>query len=179
MNPMNWISPTGLRPSAAIPTHSPLIRSSARGVSTTRSDPKRLCKPTVARKTPPLAPTSSPSTTTFSSSAMARARARLMASTSVTSGIFALPELVPLGVVDLRELVIEVVEHGCGRSRRSGKIALDGGLDLGLAGRDQFFLLRLAPEIPAREIAPQSANGLRLPSLADLCLGPVAAGIVG
>ena len=38
---MNWISSTGLRPRAAMPTHNPLIRSSARGVST-RSAPMRF-----------------------------------------------------------------------------------------------------------------------------------------
>ena len=49
---MNWISPTGLSPCAAIPTQSPLIRVSDSGVSKTRSTPKRCCKPAVARKTP-------------------------------------------------------------------------------------------------------------------------------
>src|SRR6266404_7268095 len=54
---------------------------------------KRGCNPTVARKTPPLTPTSSPNTTTFRSSSIARARARLMASTSVTSGISRSPRV--------------------------------------------------------------------------------------
>ena len=117
MKPMNWISPTGLRPCAAMPTHRPLISSSASGVSITRSGPKRFCRPTVARKTPPLTPTSSPSTTTFGSSCMARASARLTASTSVTSAMGGTLQLVALGGVDVRQLGVEVIEHGLRRAR--------------------------------------------------------------
>src|SRR6266581_4252286 len=93
INPMNWISPTGFKPCAAMPTQSPLIRSSASGVSNTRSGPKRCCSPTVARKTPPLTPTSSPNTTTLGSSSIARASAILTASTSVISGISLSPQV--------------------------------------------------------------------------------------
>src|SRR5919198_6677862 len=168
MNPMNWISPTGLRPSAAMPTQSPLMRSSANGASITRSGPKRCCSPAVALKTPPLAPTPSPRTTTFSSSAIARASARFTASTSVTSGIAGLPQRVLLRPVDPWQAMIEGIEHRCRPARRDGQIALDGGLNLGLAGRDELFLLCLAPQPAIGEIAPQPADGLRLPTLAHL-----------
>ena len=70
-----------------MPTHKPLISNSDRGVSITRWGPKRCCRPAVARKTPPLMPTSSPNTTTLGSSSIARARAKVTASTRVTSGM--------------------------------------------------------------------------------------------
>src|SRR6478672_2430954 len=81
-----------------MPTQSPLIRASDSGVSKTRSTPKRCCNPAVARNTPPLTPTSSPKTTTLGSSARARASAKLIASTSVTSGILVLDFLTLAGI---------------------------------------------------------------------------------
>src|SRR3990167_1294507 len=87
MNPMNWISATGFRPCDAMPTLMPAISASASGVSITRRQPKRSFRPLVARNTPPLVPTSSPSTTTLGSFCMARASARFTASTSVTTWV--------------------------------------------------------------------------------------------
>src|SRR6218665_661069 len=78
--PRNWISITGFRPCAAMPTDRPAIMVSASGVSITRLKPKASRRPRVARNTPPLTPTSSPSTTTSPSSRIARCRARLTAS---------------------------------------------------------------------------------------------------
>src|SRR5262249_22956262 len=154
---MNWISPTGLSPCAAMPTHKPLISSSASGVSTTRSAPKRCCNPAVARNTPPFTPTSSPSTTTLSSSAMARPSARFTASTSVSSVMRLLLQLqlLPLGGIDLREFRIEVIEHGRGGARGGRQIALDRCFDLLLAFRDEPLLVGFAPELSADELRPQ------------------------
>src|SRR3990172_9336720 len=152
MKPMNWISPTGLRPCAAMPTHRPLIRSSASGVSSTRSGPKRFCSPTVARNTPPLIPTSSPSTITFGSSCMARASARLTASTSVTSAMGGPSDLVSLGGVDVWQPGVEVIEHARRLAGRRGQIALDGCLDLALAFGGELLLLGLAPPLLADEL---------------------------
>ncbi|MCY1453688.1 hypothetical protein D9M71_706980 [compost metagenome] len=87
---MNWISTTGRKPWAAMPTARPAIMVSASGVSITRLKPKLSRKPNVARNTPPLTPTSSPSTTTRSSSAMARCSARLTASSKVTLSLLML-----------------------------------------------------------------------------------------
>src|SRR3984893_4479273 len=64
MKSANWISGTGFRPYIAIPMAAPMIPASASGVSITRSGPNSSIKPSVARKTPPNLPTSSPSTTT-------------------------------------------------------------------------------------------------------------------
>src|SRR6266516_6884072 len=162
MKPMNWISPTGLRPCAAMPTHSPLINSSASGVSITRSAPNRCCSSTVARKTPPLTPTSSPSTTTLASSSMARASARLTASTNVTSGIGASGELRPLAGIGAREFGVEMVEHRLRRTRRGRQIAFDRRLVLLLAFGGELLLLRLAPRVLTYEIGEQARDRLLL-----------------
>src|SRR5258707_632061 len=164
---MNWIAPPGLSPGAAMPTHSPLINSSASGVSITRSGPKRCCSPTVARKTPPLTPTSSPSTTTSASSSMARASARLTASTNVTSGIGA-SQLPALAGIAAREFGVEMVEHRVRATRRRRQIALDRRLDALLALGRKRFLLRLAPRLPAYEIRAQARDRLLLPAGLDL-----------
>src|SRR3989338_4046586 len=68
INPENWISATGFIPLTASPIEAPTIPSSERGVSITLSAPNSFCNPSVARKTPPFNPTSSPSTTTLLSS---------------------------------------------------------------------------------------------------------------
>src|SRR3990172_4322154 len=64
MKSANWISATGRRPLSAIPIAIPTIPDSASGVSKTLSSPKRSHSPSVARKTPPLFPISSPRRTT-------------------------------------------------------------------------------------------------------------------
>jgi hypothetical protein len=62
--PENWISATGLRPIEAMPIAMPTIAASASGRVEHAPAPKRCCSPAVARNTPPLAPMSSPSSTT-------------------------------------------------------------------------------------------------------------------
>src|SRR5262245_3170836 len=130
-----------------MPTQSPLISSSDSGVSSTRSGPKRFCSPAVERNTPPLTPTSSPSTTTPGSSCSARPRARVTASTSVTSGIWRSPQLRALAAVGARQLGVQVVEDSFWRTRGDRQIALDGGLDLLLALRGEGLLICLAPDL--------------------------------
>src|SRR5262249_51015700 len=166
--PMNWISPTGLSPCAAMPTQAPPISSSDSGVSITRSGPKRCCSPTVARNTPPFTPTSSPSTITFGSSCIARASARLTASTSVDSGIAASLQLVALGRVDLGKFGIEVIEHRLRRSWRFRQIPFCRSVDALLALACELFLLRLAPCLLADEIGAQPDDRLLLPTPLDL-----------
>src|SRR5947208_12819863 len=173
-NPMNWISPTGFSPCAAIPTQSPLIRSSASGVSRTRSGPKRVCSPTVARKTPPLMPTSSPSTTTSGSSSIARASARLTASTNVTSAIALSRELAALRDISLGQIGIEMIEHGFGSARLRCQVAFDRRLDALMALRGELFLVRFAPHLLAGEKGSQPRDRLFLPASLDFFLGTIA-----
>src|SRR6267143_2461609 len=166
--PMNWISPTGLSPCAAMPTQAPLISSSDSGVSITRSGPKRCCRPTVARNTPPFTPTSSPSTITFGSSCIARASARLTASTSVDSVMGDPLQLVALGSVGPGKFRIKVIEHRLRRTWRYRQVPFRRRVDLLLTLAHELFLLRLAPCLLADEICTQPRNRLLLPAPPNL-----------
>src|SRR5690606_18781381 len=81
--PSNWASATGFMPCAARPTDRPAMVVSSSGVSSTRCGPNFCCRPAVARNTPPLTPTSSPSTSTDGSCSSSHARARVIASIRV------------------------------------------------------------------------------------------------
>src|SRR5262249_3797281 len=174
---MNWISPTGLSPCAAMPTQSPPISASDSGVSKTRSAPKRFCSPAVARKTPPFMPTSSPKTTTSGSSARARASAKLIASTSVASGIEVLYFLALRGI-GAGQSGVEMVEHAFWRTRTDRKEAVDGRCDLLLGFGGDFFLVRFAPIHSADQIISQPSNWLLLPALLDFFRRAIARRIV-
>src|SRR6266436_6654468 len=165
---MNWISPTGFSPCAAMPTHRPPISASASGVSMTRSRPKRCWSPTVARKTPPLTPMSSPSSTTLGSSPSARASATLIASTNVISGTERCLKLAALAPIGMREFGVEMIEHGLRSARARRQIAGDRRLHPLLALGGELLFLRLAPGHLADEIGPQPRNRLLLPMRLDL-----------
>src|SRR3974390_1274825 len=175
---MNWISATGLSPCAAIPTQSPLISSSESGVSRTRSTPKRRCKPDVARKPPPFVPTSSPNTTTSGSSAKARASARLIASTSVSSTTGLILDFLALPRISSRKPGIEMVEHGLWRRRSRGQIAFYRALHVFLALGCDFLFLRFAPTHVSDEISSQPRDRLLFPALLHFLRRPIARGIV-
>src|SRR5581483_2899438 len=104
MKSANWISATGRRPFSAAPIATPTIESSASGVSITRSSPKRPRRPSVALKTPPLAPTSSPSTMTRSSRAISSASVSRTVSTIVFTAIASppLPRAVLIPCIDVQ-----------------------------------------------------------------------------
>src|SRR6476620_11676492 len=70
-----------------MPTAKPMMPDSASGVSKHRSSPKSRVRPSVTRKTPPRAPTSSPKTTTFSSAARASRSAVFKAWAMVSTGM--------------------------------------------------------------------------------------------
>src|SRR5438034_146963 len=80
MKSANWISAIGISPFRAAPIATPTIADSASGVSSTRASPKRSYRPSVAPKTPPLRPTSSPSTRTRSSRSISSVMAARTAS---------------------------------------------------------------------------------------------------
>src|SRR5215470_9837587 len=177
-NPRNWISPTGLSPCADMPTQSPPIKASDSGVSKTRLAPKRCCKPAVARKTPPLTPTSSPKTTTSGSSASARARAKLIASTRVTSGIEVL-DFLTLAGVGAWQSSVEMLEHRFRLTRAGRQVVLDGRRHFLLEFAGDFFLVRFAPIHSTDEIVPQPDDRLLLPALLDLFRRAITRRIVG
>src|SRR5262249_33811676 len=179
MKPENWISPTGFSPCAAIPTHNPLMSSSASGVSITRSLPKRCCKPAVARNTPPLTPISSPSRTTSGSSASARASARLMDSTSVTSGIAVLAQAVALCRIGSRQPRIEMIEDGGRLAWHGREIFLHRLVDAFLALGCERFFLALAPGSFMDEAGAQSGDRVLLPTGLDFLRRAITRRIVG
>src|SRR3954453_19074812 len=78
-NASNCISTTGRIPFIAIPTAIPTMPASANGVSKQRFSPNSAVSPSVIRKTPPSAPTSSPNITTVSSACIASRSAWLSA----------------------------------------------------------------------------------------------------
>src|SRR5512132_2497983 len=98
------------------PTAEPRIPASASGVSTQRSGPNRSRSPTVARKTPPARPTSSPITSTEPSRASSVCRQSFTASTRVSSAKPALADV-------RRRVGVRVLEDqlGIGRRLRPGR----------------------------------------------------------
>ena len=96
MKSANCISATGRIPLTAIPMAMPTMAVSARGVSMIWRSPKRARNPSVARKAPPMLPTSSPMMTTLSSRSSSSAKASLIASRTVFSAT-----LSPVRGVDL------------------------------------------------------------------------------
>src|ERR1700731_341735 len=181
MKPVNWISDTGRKPCAASPTHMPAMTPSASGVSSTRSAPKRSRSPSVARKTPPSAPTSSPTTRTEGSSAIARASARLTAWTRLISGIAAsLPRLVERRLALFGEIprhcLVGETENRLEPLRRGREIRLRGSLDRQRDFGQQPLLIRLAPHAGGDEIVAQPGDRLFRPAGADLGAAAIAAG---
>src|SRR3989339_810640 len=124
----NSISATGRRPFIAIPIAIPRIPTSLSGVSITRSGPNRRSNPSVARKTPPSRPTSSPRTQTDGSRAISVASASLTALISVTSAI-ASPLPGEQGVALLGEVPrhyrVHIIEQAGQRHGRSALPHLD------------------------------------------------------
>src|SRR5215212_3503958 len=92
MKSANWISATGRRPFIAAPIDAPMIIDSVSGVSITRSSPNSPYSPSVARKTPPLRPTSSPITMTASSRRISDASVSRTASMKVLRAISAIAD---------------------------------------------------------------------------------------
>src|SRR5437660_10725755 len=178
--PANWISATGRKPSAAMPTAMPAIRPSARGVSATRSGPKRCCRPAVARNTPPLTPTSSPIMKTRSSSSMARASARLMPSTSVMFDIALrlLGELGGLPGVLARQPRVEMLEHLLGPRRRRIEVRLHHLLHVRLRVLGERLLLGRRPGAFGVQPGAQPQDRLLLPLLLQFLGAAIARRIV-
>src|SRR5438132_1792610 len=80
MKSANWISAIGISPLSAAPMATPTMPDSASGVSSTRASPNLAYRPSVAPKTPPLRPTSSPITSTRSSRSISSVMAARTAS---------------------------------------------------------------------------------------------------
>src|SRR5581483_7006255 len=179
MKPVNWISATGFSPCAAMPTLTPAISASASGVSSTRPAPKRFCSSTVARNTPPFAPTSSPSTTTSASRAISCASAMLIACTMLTSAMAALLRRGrALRLQRSRQLREQVIEHRFRRRLRDREVGIHRLLHAFGAFRVQRLLLVLAPRTLFDEMIAQTADRLVRPALLHFLRVAVAARVV-
>src|SRR6184192_985971 len=95
----------------------PAITPSERGVSMTRSFPYFVKRPSVARNTPPVRPTSSPKTSTRSSRAISRASAWFTASTMVSSAIAILAHARKLALKPVGRLRVHMGEVFVGVGR--------------------------------------------------------------
>src|SRR5436190_7125721 len=179
MKPMNCISATGFKPCAARPTLMPAISVSASGVSKTRAEPKRCCRPAVARNTPPFAPTSSPSTTTLSSASSSCASACVTASTSVISLMARASHRVALLMQRRRQLREQMLEHRLGWARRYGEELGDGLLDARVARFACRGLLRLAPEPLAQQVRLETRERVEALRALDVLARAITCRVVG
>src|SRR3984957_8647938 len=182
---MNWISATGFSPCVAMPTDMPAMVASAKGVSCTRSLPKRSCSPAVARNTPPFAPTSCPITTTFGSCCISQPCAIAMASTmvivanSMTAGFGAVfagnaPLLVQMGGKRCEQML----EHCIGRWLRSTEIFADRRIDAERALFEQRLFLVGIPDSRIDQKCTNSQQRFQSPSIFDLLTLTVSAGVI-
>src|SRR3990167_6346517 len=171
-----------------MPTASPAIMVSASGVSITRLKPKVSRRPAVARNTPPLTPTSSPSTTTSRSSYMARCKARLIASSRLSLASLmaclltpgdALQEHVALLGQRRPPLRVDIVKQALDRRRADCLEGFDRLLHQAPTPAAQRLLAALVPHALSRQIALQTLDRLFLPGLFALFGTAVAGGIVG
>src|SRR5512141_1781313 len=180
MKSENSISATGRRPFIAIPIAIPRIPPSFSGVSITRSGPNRRSNPSVARKTPPPRPTSSPRTQTDGSRIISVARASLTALISVTSAI-ASPLPGEQGVALLGEVPgnfrVDILEHA---GQRNGRRALPR-LDRPAHGLLRSLLLggRVFEQAPPLEEHGESPDRVLPAPGRHLLFGPVDRRVVG
>src|SRR5712692_469788 len=121
MKSANWISAIGMSPLRAAPIATPTMADSASGVSRTRASPKRAYRPSVAPKTPPLRPTSSPRTRTRSSRSISSVIAARTASIMRISGMS-------------KRIVARSTVMCAGRQRFGGRLQMEEG------GRSITFL---------------------------------------
>src|SRR3990172_8742681 len=180
MKSENSISATGRRPFIAIPIAMPTIPTSFSGVSITRSCPNRRNNPSVARKTPPSRPTSSPRTQTDGSRAISVASASLTALISVTSGI-ASPLPGEQGVALLGEVPgnfrVDILEHA---GQRNGRRVL-GRLDRPAYDllRSRLLRGRVLEQAPPHEERGESPDRVLPAPGRHLLFGPVDRRVVG
>src|SRR5574337_1231783 len=129
MKPSNCASAIGFMPCAARPTVRPAMVVSSSGVSNTRHSPNFSDRPCVARNTPPLTPTSSPSTTTDGSRFISYASAcvtpsiKVICAMSVTS-LFQCLRLGPLRRQIRRQFGEGVIEHRSDRLRAGFQVGI-------------------------------------------------------
>src|SRR5512143_2374801 len=180
MKSENSISATGRRPFIAIPIAMPRMPPSFSGVSITRSGPNRRSNPSVARKTPPSRPTSSPRTQTDGSRAISVASASLIALISVTSAI-ASPLPGEQGIALLCEMPgnsgVDILEHAGQRNGRRPFRRLDRPAH-GLL-RSRLLPGRVLEQAPSLEERGEAPDRVLPAPGRHLLFGPVDRRIIG
>src|SRR5437762_6320601 len=146
MKSANWISAIGRIPFIDAPSETPTIIDSVRGVSITRSSPNSAHRPSVARKTPPFLPTSSPRMITDSSRRISSPSVSRMASMNVFVAISAPPSA------------------GAGRAGAAGLVGSDSGSIDGARRRGAVIRAAVAFALVAAAEAP-GRRGLGRPIL--------------
>src|SRR5512134_2147265 len=182
MKSANSISTTGRMPLRAIPIAIPTMPPSFSGVSITRSAPNRAINPSVARKTPPSLPTSSPRTITLGSRAISSRSASRIAWSRVTCAIPS-PPAGQEGVALLRQVprrlrvhVLEEAFPGHGRGLLLGLHRLPHRLP----GRLRLLRLRaVGQKAPAFQERAEAEDRILPPPGRHLLLRPVHLRIVG
>ena len=179
----------GIIPLQARPTAEPTMTASASGMSTTRSAPKRSCRPSVARKTPPLTPTSWPSTITRSSASSAAPSVERIASIIVISAISGPPAERPggraparahrLAAVRSARAGVDVVEDPLGAGRGARLRLGEGGVDLGAQLLHQRLLGGLVDQPLRRQMAAHALDRVEGAVLVELDRIDVARRVVG
>src|SRR5512146_708218 len=177
MKSANWISATGRRPASAMPIAMPTIPASASGVSMTRSAPNRSHSPSVARKTPPFFPMSSPSSTMRGSRSISSRSALWIACTSVIvatgSPLHRHPGPLPLLLEVPRHLGVDVLDQALRRNGGSGLACGDGALHLLAGFVEDRLLFRIVEQPPPLEMDGEPPDRVLFPPRLDLLRGPV------
>src|SRR5437773_5802489 len=169
-------------PANARPSEAPMMLASAKGVSTTRSAPKRSTRPLVVRKTPPSLPTSRPRTMTRGSLSISSARALLMASTMFRSGMSAsaaVDELGPLPEDARWRILVHVGEHVLRPGRRGAGRVLERLFVLLTQLLGPLHLAFGVPHAQAGEVALDALDRVARARLLELLRVLMAGGIVG
>src|SRR5947207_4985798 len=169
-------------PASARPSEAPMMLASARGVSTTRSAPKRSTRPLVVRKTPPSLPTSRPRSMTRESLSISSARALLIASTMFRCALAAsasVDKLRPLPEHARRRILVHVGEHVLRPRRRGGGRVRERLLVLLAQLLGPLHLAFGVPHAQAGEVALDALDRVTRARLLELLRVLVAGGVVG
>src|SRR5690625_1940993 len=171
----------GRMPCAAMPTAAPMIAASERGVSITRSGPYFSKRFSVARKTPPRLPTSSPRTTMRSSLPISSSSVRAMVCTMfwVLNLLLLRAKSLLLLAQEVGDFGEDVLEHPLERHLARLLGLLLGGLLLLLNAGEELLLLLLVPQALVLEEAPVAGQGIALAPRLHLLLWTVTAVVVG
>src|SRR5712691_8520371 len=181
MKSANWISAIGMRPLSAAPIAMPTMPDSASGMSRTRASPNFAYSPSVAPKTPPLRPTSSPMTSTRSSRSISSVMAARTASIIRISATLFIPRphIVHRRSDGARAFAPDLLVHGfiqdaCGHQPTAHAVDRLGGEPVALGSGGRRCVVMLGIRESAREVLDQADERQRVGAREVDVLVPVA-----